>query len=244
MPIRCRLSSDLPRRGEEALSSAILYGAIVVIWAGVLIPRWLRRESSVAASDSASVPVSDSASSSASDVTVDAEVVADPVPAAAPAEAVASRSASSSSESRARDPEHARVIGARRRLLGMLLALAIGSGVLAVMKLAAWWVVLPPSVMLLGYLALLREASRADAERRSATRTTVSVPAAAPVGAAVGASSAGAVVAEDAAAVVAPVVAAPVAAPAPDAEIIDITGRVGEEFYDQVADAKLRAVGD
>jgi hypothetical protein len=34
------------------------------------------------------------------------------------------------------------------------------------------------------------------------------------------------------------------AAPEPDAEIIDITGRVGEEFYDQYADAKLRAVGD
>jgi hypothetical protein len=36
----------------------------------------------------------------------------------------------------------------------------------------------------------------------------------------------------------------PVAEPAPDAQIIDITGRVGEEFYDQYADAKLRAVGD
>ena len=28
------------------MSSAILYVAIVVIWAGVLIPRWLRRDSS------------------------------------------------------------------------------------------------------------------------------------------------------------------------------------------------------
>jgi hypothetical protein len=36
----------------------------------------------------------------------------------------------------------------------------------------------------------------------------------------------------------------PVTVPAPDAEVIDITGRVGEEFYDQYADAKLRAVGD
>src|SRR5580698_5938563 len=36
------------RRSPEGglLSSAILYVAIVVIWAGVLIPRWLRRDSS------------------------------------------------------------------------------------------------------------------------------------------------------------------------------------------------------
>lgn len=44
--------------------------------------------------------------------------------------------------------------------------------------------------------------------------------------------------------------AAPVAPPAPlvpHAEVIDISGSLGEggeEFYDQYADAKLRAVGD
>jgi hypothetical protein len=31
---------------------------------------------------------------------------------------------------------------------------------------------------------------------------------------------------------------------ATDAEVIDITARVNEEFFDQYADAKLRAVGD
>jgi hypothetical protein len=106
----------------------------------------------------------------------------------------------------------------------MLLVLVIGSGALAVTKLAAWWVIVPPSVMLLGYMALLREASRADAERRELARTR----------------------AADAAA------AAPAAPPAPpsDAEVIDISAslgsadQAGEEFYDQYADAKLRAVGD
>ena len=39
-----------------ALSSAILYVAIVAIWAGVLIPRWLRRDSSP---NSSSEPASD-----------------------------------------------------------------------------------------------------------------------------------------------------------------------------------------
>ena len=49
----------------------------------------------------------------------------------------------------------------------MLLTLVIGSGALAVTGLAAWWVVVPPTVMLLGYTALLREAAKADATVRT-----------------------------------------------------------------------------
>jgi hypothetical protein len=191
------------------LSSAILYGAIVVIWAGVLIPRWLRRESSV------------------EEITIVAEftdedvpdTIADPPPAV---EHTAQEPDRREERPIRRTSEQARVIAARRRLLGMLVLLAIGAGVLAVMQLAAWWVVLPPSVMLVAYLLLLREASRADAEKRvvSVQRERATVPVDAP---------------------------ATVPAPAPvvpDAEVIDITGRVGEEFFDQYADAKLRAVGD
>jgi hypothetical protein len=200
------------------MSSAILYFAIVAIWAAVLIPRWLRRESvSVEATMTSDVDTG--------------PVTAEPLAPSAPLV----HSARSGSAGR-HDNEHARVVGARRRLLGMLVALAIGAGALAEMRLAAWWVVLPPSVMLVGYLALLREASRADAERRSAGQPR-QAPRTRVAGDSVAAS--GRVAVPD----VAP--AAPVpAAPAPDAEIIDITGRVGEEFYDQYADAKLRAVGD
>ncbi len=118
------------------------------------------------------------------------------------------------------------MLSARRRLLGMLLMLAIGSGALAFTKLAAWWVVVPPLVMMLSYMALLREAAKADAEQRELARTHAAPPAAAPPAAAAA--------------------AAPVA-PAPDAEVIDISASLipaGEEFYDQYADAKLRAVGD
>lgn len=199
------------------MSSAILYGAIVVIWAGVLIPRWLRRESSTENSEAAAdvetsapdteqerpVPVSAEPRGPA-DSPERSDLPASPVPPPQRAE------------------ERTRVLAARRRLLGMLLALATGATALAVTQMAAWWVILPPAVMLLGYLALLREASKADAERRSAERTRTAAP-----------------VTE---ATVAEVV--PVTVPAPDAEVIDITGRVGEEFYDQYADAKLRAVGD
>jgi hypothetical protein len=241
------------RRSPEGgpLSSAILYGAIVVIWAGVLIPRWLRRGTS---------------SESCEDVTMPAEVSAEPATSSSDSVAAAPSAASHSLSppvshsaappvpgpgsarreprpGRAQDPEHTRVIGARRRLLGMLIALATGAGVLAAMKLAAWWVILPPSVMLIGYLGLLREASRADAERRwtavsteQARATTTRAPAA-PTAPTAATRVAGPGMAT------APVVP-PVVVPPPDAEIIDITGRVSDELYDQISDAKLRAVGD
>jgi hypothetical protein len=232
------------------LSSAILYLAIVAIWAGVLIPRWLRRDSSASSSGS-------SGSSGAEATTAEPDPAAGEQPAprsrrreesghAAQARAAArpeapdarreardagreapeGRRGAPPASKPQRDQERKRVLSARRRLLGMLLVLAIGSGALAVTKLAAWWVVVPPSVMLLGYMALLREASRADSARRELARTRTADAAAA-----------------------APAPAAP-PAPAPDAEVIDLSAslgsvvQAGEELYDQYADAKLRAVGD
>ena len=142
-----------------------------------------------------------------------------------------------------RDREHARVLSARKRLLGLVVVLTIGSGTLAGMRLAAWWVIVPPSVMLLGYLALLRAAAKADAERRQWARTRAATVTRVP----------------------APVAPAASPLPARDAKIIEIstpqgpalqrstgqrstaqrsTGQADEEFYDQYADAKLRAVGD
>ena len=110
------------------------------------------------------------------------------------------------------------MLASRRRLLYLLLVLALGSGALAVTKMAAWWVVVPPTIMLLGYTGMLREAAKADAERRELARTRTRA-------------------------------AAPSAPPAPrrEAEVIDISASLtsaGQEFYDQYADAKLRAVGD
>jgi hypothetical protein len=144
--------------------------------------------------------------------------------------------------------ERKKVLAARRRLLGMLLALAVGSGVLAVAKMAAWWVIVPPFIMLTGYLGLLREASKVDAERRELAHARAAEAAteqAAPP-ATVTAPAVGQAPAAGAAAAAAP--AAPVAPPlVPDAEVIDISASVsqgGKEFYDQYTDAKLRAVGD
>jgi hypothetical protein len=123
----------------------------------------------------------------------------------------------------------------------MLLALAMGAGVLAVMKLAAWWVIVPPSVMLIAYLGLLREASRADAERRWTSVPEVSSGSSGSSGS--GQQARASASRAPAAPVTASAPVAPVAPP-PDAEIIDITDRVSDELYDQISDAKLRAVGD
>jgi hypothetical protein len=119
------------------------------------------------------------------------------------------------------------VLSSRRRLLGLIVLILIGSGALAVTRMAAWWVLGPPSVMLLGYLVLLREASKADAERRELISART-----------------GGVADADAT-----VPAVPVARPVrvPDAEIIEISASRGPAnggLYDQYADAKLRAVGD
>jgi hypothetical protein len=140
------------------------------------------------------------------------------------------------------------MLSARRRLLGLLVLLAIASGVLAERRLAAWWVVLPPIAMLLGYLALLREAAKVDAERRragrsQAVRDPVVRPGAAPVAASVPAATAPA----------GGVSAGGVSAGGPEAaerraQVIDISASweqaEEEELYDQDADAKRRAVGD
>ena len=244
------------------MSSAILYVAIVAIWAGVLIPRWLRRDSA------GNQRASEDLTSADAETSDPAEEAAEPAPPlrrrddtagparpARPQERAAARvPARAEAPVPARDPiparaevrtpapesaevpeggpghlEHTKVLTARRRLLYMLLVLAIGSGALAVTKMAAWWVVVPPTVMLIGYTGMLREASKADAERRELARTRAT--AAAAVAAAKRAAP--------------PVPAA--AVPRPDAEVIDISASLtvaGHKFYDQYADTKLRAVGD
>jgi hypothetical protein len=143
------------------MSSAILYLAIVAIWACVLIPRWLKRDS--ARGISAPVPttppvlaepVADAGEGSQADA--DDALGADEEPPQAPVRAAEPLSAEESRR---------RMLAARRRLLLMLIGLEIAAITLAVLGLAAVWVVIPPSIMLFGYLLLLREAAQADAER-------------------------------------------------------------------------------
>ena len=245
------------------MSSAILYVAIVVIWAGVLIPRWLRRDSSDTAAAAAERAEAEAAAAlefaagSASTDSVDSGVEPTRVPGpgsrrrreapqSVPDESVTGDALASgplasgplasgplASGPLAGDPGHRRVLAARRRLLIMLLALSVASGVLAETRMAAWWVIVPPSVMLLGYLLLLREAAKADAERREMARYRMDREAA---------ERRSAPVAHVTPAV--PVAAAPAPAPAPAAKIIAFLPPPEEQIYDQYTDAKLRAVGD
>ena len=216
------------------MSSAILYVAIIAIWACVLIPRWLRRDSARGASgaDSETVPdgtvagtdgmiagtdgivagtdgMADSGAggraadesargASESDRAADVgsgwlrarvevaerrESPAPPLPAPRlpapqppapeppapeppaseePADEAPLEDAPPSSPT----PEtRHRMLAARRRLLGMLLVLEAAAIALAMLGLAALWVVIPPTVMLAGYLLVLREAAHADVER-------------------------------------------------------------------------------
>jgi hypothetical protein len=220
--------------GGDWLSSAILYAAIIAIWAGVLIPRWLKR-SSVTPETSDVSDASGDADASGSAEEGPAEVAEEPPPARRRRSVRADdlrRSPSPDSGDRAEapqdlDPGRRRVLAARRRLLGLLVLLAAAAGALAGARMAAWWVVVPPSLMLLGYLPLLRAASKADAERRELADRY----------------QAGQRV--DYSRDVEPVM--PVAHVTPvrlavPAEVVDAMAE--EEIYDQYTDAKLRAVGD
>jgi hypothetical protein len=147
----------------------------------------------------------------------------------------------------------ARVVRGRRRMLWMLLVLTGSAVGLAYLSLAAWWIVVPPVVLLFGYLLLLREAAHADAEARE--RAAVVARRAREADAqrtreAEAERAADAQREQDRRAAQAgtpPGGSAPVWAAhetLSHAEIIDISERVGDQLYDQYADAKLRAVGD
>jgi hypothetical protein len=120
---------------------------------------------------------------------------------------------------------------ARRRMLGTLILLTAGAVAIAVTHVAAWWVIVPPGALLGGFLLLLRETARSDADlttrRPRADRESPAVPADT------------AVAGPDRAEVVAEVVETEFSA-----KIIDISARVTDQVYDQYTDAAERAVGD
>jgi hypothetical protein len=157
------------------MSSAILYLAIIAIWLCVLVPRWLKRDSArgaavapeATAADTAGpgdAPVTGADGDGEADLADDGTAQADEHDGAsrpsAPAAPATPPAAPLSAEEARR-----RIMAGRRRLLGMLIALEIAAIALAFLGLAALWVVIPPSIMLIGYLLLLREAAAADSER-------------------------------------------------------------------------------
>jgi hypothetical protein len=224
------------------LSSTILYLAIVAIWAGVLVPRWLRRDPHPETSAHSQDPVADG---SASGVPAAADSGASGIPASAAAK-YEGRPERGGDGGLAERSERRRVMAARRRLFGILTALAVSAAAIATAGLATWWVVAPPAGMLAGYVLLLREAARADAELTAARASAATADGAGRAGhraRPVAGSVAPAV--DQVSSTAAGTKAAPAGAEASaTAEVVDIMSRVDEELYDQYADAKLRAVGD
>ena len=141
---------------------------------------------------------------------------------------------------RFRQSQRGMILQARRRMFVMITILTAGAVGMAATHMAASWVIVPPGMMLGGFMLVLREAARSDSARARRLAATARA----------GAGRAGAerTVRQDAVEVVvaAEATPAPVAEPEPtwSAEIIDISARLGDQLYDQYADAAVRAVGD
>lgn len=201
------------------MSSVFLYVAIVAIWAFVLVPRWLRHHHAQPQSNLDESYDTESAPSAA-----DHYDEPEPEPGNGDYEQPPRRVA----------PRHnppplprSHMMQARRRLLTVLVGLTAAAGACGVIKVAPIWVCIPPATVLGVYVLLLREASRADAEqarRYAAVQAQDSRLRAADRRRAYEAALA--------------------EAAQPSAEIIDISARVGDQLYDQYADATVRAVGD
>ena len=212
------------------MSSAILYLAIVGIWALVLVPRWLRpsRGSGTLESNLAE-PVYAAPQEETAEAVQDQTVQDQDDKEGTPGDQGDQSPAVPSAAER-----RARVLQARRRMLVTLIVLTAGAAATAALHVAAKWVVIPPALMLAGFVLLLRAAARIDTERARAAASRHGRSAGADAGAGV---STGDQRQE--------------ARPAdrdltgtPGAQIIDISARVGDQLYDQYADAEVRAVGD
>lgn len=228
------------------MSSALLYLAIVAVWAVVLVPMWLRRDAAAQRERFGRVrmltrrrPPAVGRDAAGGDAVDDDAYVED-------AEAYLDEDVAGVEDDPAEDPEpglaetgrprvrppvsrrrmRARVIARRRRRTTGLVALLLVSVCVAATGAVPWWTVLPPVCFLLFHLALLRAAAQIDAERaraRAARRARLQARQAHQ-------------------ARQARLQARPAAEHT--ADVIDITARAREEIYDQYADAELRAVGD
>lgn len=236
------------------MSDSVLYLAIVAIWAGFLIPAWVRRphrsrsesdcETEVVAETEAVLEteadldtVETTVETAEVDIEADVRVDAygedseyrydvhmhsyrtvDSRPGTRPAPR---RPAPRPSQSREQ------MMRARRRILTILTSLVFITAAFVLAGLVQWWICVPPIALLVLYVLLLREIAMADAElaRKRAdweARTARDV----------WRRSHEAWEAEHETAV------------QPTAQIIDISSRVGDQLYDQYADAAVRAVGD
>ncbi|MFV2196515.1 hypothetical protein [Nocardiopsis sp. LOL_012] len=149
------------------MSSSPLYLAIVVVWLIVLVPMLLRK-------DAADGVHEDEQRGDETPEAFGEELDGDPD--GVPEEEADDRSAGREPEAdrprraggRHRVESRARIIARRRRRTSGLSLLNVATALAVVFGLGPWWVVAPPVLLLAGHLVLLREAAKADAERRRA----------------------------------------------------------------------------
>ena len=116
-------------------------------------------------------------------------------------------------------------------MLTILVAMTAVTGLFTYMGLVALWIVVPPAVLLVLYVLLLREIAMADAElarKRAAWEAAESRAYARHMRAQAQAERE----------------AHEASLANSGAKIIDISGRVSDQLYDQYEDAAVRAVGD
>ncbi len=126
------------------------------------------------------------------------------------------------------------MLRARRRMLTILVAMMVLTWAFALLGAVRWWICVPPTGMLVLYVLLLREIAMADAEQARRQHAWAAREAR---------------LARQRAFEERTEREAWRLGPRPDsaytgAQIIDISGRVGDQLYDQYADAAVRAVGD
>jgi hypothetical protein len=251
------------------VSDSILYLAIVAIWAGFLIPAWIRRphsskteqafeagefENEIYAETGLQTVAGAGHQADVSDPEGHFETVPKPAYHAAP---TAGFDATVPDEVTATNPEYGddvhphsyapadpdpthpqpgpsqsreQMLRARRRMLTILVGLTIATTLFAFTGLVQWWICVPPVAMLVLYVLLLREIAMADAELARKRRAWEARQDQAQ--------------AAEAAAWRREQERSEPEDPEQTAEIIDISSRVGDELYDQYADAAVRAVGD
>jgi len=274
------------------VSTAILYLAIVAIWAGFLVPRLLRRSQQRSSSTVLDDTVTDAPDlvGEDADAGADSELAAagagpgeEPVYYAAPYEGAVTDSSvvppgrddegveydfpdhvdteeisiprsflrrplwteqagwraagARSADTAPGSPGPGRplvtrsaALRARRRSLTLLITLLLVTAVLAAQGTVPGWVLVPPLGVLGLFLLILREAAKCDAELAAKRAAAHAAELARQARAA-------RLRAREQARQAA-------AAAQHEADVIDISGRVGDQLYDQYADAAVRAVGD
>jgi hypothetical protein len=255
------------------LSSALIFLAIVAIWAIVLVPRWLKpvqRDHSDGAFAGDQAVVREGAGHPVEFIESEEPLLQD-VALAEGAEGGGQHGETSGATAdggdgdrgeRAGQPaagetavgqpgaqdQRARVLRTRRRTLLMLLALNAAALLLVAAHLEAGWTVFPPLVVLAGFLMLLRTAVRIDAGRahRVWQVRAAAAGAALPVAGDPGRSVASAYAdGPDHRDVIAGSAARGAADPPRRyAEVIQLSARKEDQLYDQYLDAEVRAVGD